>query len=1450
LRPAFLRGPERPDLLREESLAQILTATARRSPQQPALIWGERVVTYGELDALSDTVGAALARRGAAPGRVVGLVLPRGADLLIAQAGITKSGAAWLPFDAEAPLERVAFCLQSAKAIGLVTCREWVPRLRDISVPAWAVEDLLAEESNLSRTALAPSLSSPVGGEGRGEKAINFPAQVPSPQTSPRSGGVREPNPPLCPAAQPSDPAYVIYTSGSTGEPKGIVISHRGICHLLRAENELLGVRAGDRVYQGFSVAFDMSFEEIWISYLVGATLWIAPPLLVGDPDLLAQALARERITVLHAVPTLMGLLDDPLPTLRLINLGGEACPAALAQRLARPGRRVFNTYGPTETSVTASLAELKAGEPVTIGWPLPNYGLLVVDEQRRPLPAGEVGELCIRGPGLALGYLARPDLTAEKFIALPPNLEFNANSKVAAAIPVGGTGDPPVPSGDPPLGKGSAPGFFRSAAPIASVRSIPSGPDESADGTAPIAFGTLPPNLELSAPSRSQTGAPAERMYLTGDLARIEPGGPVHCLGRADSQVKIRGFRVELDEISAILSVQPGVAAAAVTLRKQAGLDQLVGFVVPSASGKSNPAQWRQALAARLPSYMVPARFEIIAALPRLISGKINQAALQAWPLQSVEAIEGEKSEPRNEDETALFAALTKLFPGRALRPGLDFFDDLGGHSLLAARLVSILRGDARYAGLGVQAIYRERRLEDIAGAMKRQRAQIPRSAAPKRAATPLRRLAFCALAQALVIPFFILLHIADWLAPFFVYQYFTGDPGDSILLAVLYSLGVFVLARFANFAVAIAGKRIAAGQLPAGRHPLWGAVYFRWWLASKFCELPDVFLLAGTPWMPLYLRALGARIGRDVMIDMITLAAPELLTVGDGASLGTFVNIENARVEGGELIIGPVWLGRDSVVDSYSVLEEHTELGDRARLCGQSALAAGRKIPADEIWDGAPAQRSNQIAEALPPRPRVSRVRRGVLAALFAATAIGVSVLFFLPTFPAFILIDWLDANTLNVFDSGVSAPVAFGFFFLLAIPASALFLGVTMLLTGGLRWLLPRQTAGRSPIDSFGYWRKRAMSMVLDCSLHEMHGVYASVFAPLWLRVLGVEVGRHAEISTAEGMVPELLSLGDDSFVADGAMLGDEELRGGWMILKPTRIGSRSFIGNGAYVPDGAVVPDDVLIGVQTRTPRNQQLASGQTWMGSPPLLYPARETLAGFPESLTFRPSPLRRLGRGLVEGLRIVLPLALIIATGYLIIVLIMPLAETNGWGFEVANALALAGCVYGVAAFLFVVALKWILVGRYRPRAAPMWTPFVWLSEAVTNLYESLAVPNFLDLLRGTPMLPWALRLLGARIGQGVYLNTTDLTEFDCVHIGDEAELNAWSGPQTHLFEDRVMKIGLVKIGRRVTVGVRSTILYDTHVGDDVRLGPLTLVAKGERLPAGTRWEGSPATAA
>ena len=379
LHPDILLGPTRPDLIRPEVLADLLEATATRIPDHLALIFGERQLTYRELDAKASQAASNLIEAGVRPGQIVGLWLPRGIDLLVMQAAIAKTGAAWLPFDADTPVERIAVCLDDANAPGIVSCVGFAPRLADCGRAVWTAE------------------------------ALSAPGTMPLH----RRQGVK-----------PSDPAYVIYTSGSTGKPKGIEISQGSICHFLRSENALLGITDSDRVYQGFSVAFDMSFEEIWISYLAGATLWIAPKEVASDPEALPRALEENRITVLHAVPTLLALFTQDVTSLRLINLGGEMCPQSLVARWARPGRQVFNTYGPTEATVSASLAELHPGEPVTIGRPLPNYGLLVISTDVEGgltlLPRGDVGELCITGPGVAAGYLGRPDLSAEKFLPNP----------------------------------------------------------------------------------------------------------------------------------------------------------------------------------------------------------------------------------------------------------------------------------------------------------------------------------------------------------------------------------------------------------------------------------------------------------------------------------------------------------------------------------------------------------------------------------------------------------------------------------------------------------------------------------------------------------------------------------------------------------------------------------------------------------------------------------------------------------------------------------------------------------------------------------------------------------------------------------------------------------------------------------------------------------------------
>lgn len=1329
----ILYGPPRPDLLREEVLADLLEATARRCPQQIALIDGERRISYAELDAQASLAAARLVAAGVKPGDIVGLWLPRGAPLLLMQAAIAKAGAAWLPVDEDTPVERLQVCLDDANGAGVVSCAQFAPRLLDAGVerPVWTAESLLAPA--------APGEHLPARG-----------------------------------AVLPEDPAYVIYTSGSTGKPKGILISQRSICHFLRSENAVLEVAQADTVYQGFSVAFDMSFEEIWIAYLVGATLWLGPKEISGDPEALPRALAANRVTVLHAVPTLLALFGEDVPSLRLINLGGEMCPESLVERWSRPGRAMFNTYGPTEATVSCSLARLRPGEPVTIGTPLPNYGLLVLQVaeagENRPLtllPRGETGELCIIGPGLAEGYLGRPDLTVEKFL-----------------------------------------------------------------------------------PNPWATSEDDARLYRTGDLARIDADGQVLCLGRADDQVKIRGFRVELGEIEAVLAQQAGVGTVAVLLRKDDGIDQLVAYIVGSDDAPEDALAaktLRAALNLHLPPYMVPGRFELLPLMPRLTSGKIDRKALKAMPLSAPPPGEaGESDVPETPAEAALFAALAKLFPGQAILRRLDFFSDLGGHSFLAARLASTLRADPAYAHMTVRDIYHNREIGKIAAVL----GEAPALATPEAEWTPPStwKRWICGAAQAAAVPGLVTLRMAQWMAPFFTYHFFTGDAGDTVPRAIAASIGVFLLATLAEFAIAIAGKWLIAGRLKPGSYPLWGVTYYRWWLADRLVESAPAYLLSGSSLNSWWLRALGAKVGKEVVIGSMTLRAPDLLAIGDNVSVGNAVNFENARVERGRLLLGQIRIGDDCCISSYAILEGNTSMGAFGHLEGQSALADGATVPAGRVYTGSPARDIGPYDRASqPPRPAVSRLRLTGETVFFCFGMVLIAVLFFMPVFPSFVLIDWFDEREMMPWLQGRDVTTQLARYFLLAFPASAVLIVLTALLSAAIRWgALPRLKPGISPVHSNIYCAKWLVSHIQESSLNVLHGIYATVFAPYWYRLLGAKVGKGAEISTALGVVPDMLTLGDDTFIADAVMLGDEQIDGGWMTMRPTVVSHRSFVGNGSYIPDGTVLPEHVLIGVHTHAPRNEQMHSGDTWLGSPPMHLPAREQVSGFAEHLTFKPSMLRRLGRSLIEAFRIVAPHAVVIAVGYTLVLDVMPIAGAGRWG-EVVGDLAIAGIAYGIGNFLVVVLFKWLLLGRYRKHAAPMWTPFVWVSEGVTNLYEGIAVPNFMRYLRGTPWLPLAFRLFGCKIGRGVYMDTTDITEFDCVHIGDYSELNALTCPQTHLFEDRVMKIDHVDIGQRVYMGPRSSVLYSAKVGDNARLGPLTLVMKGEHIPAGSNWAGCPA---
>ncbi|AEV85018.1 thioester reductase [Actinoplanes sp. SE50] len=334
-----------------------------------ALRQGDRTLSYDEVHALAGGLAARLHRLGVGPDTVVGLLLPRGTDLVVAMLAVLRAGGAFLPLDPAYPAERIRYMLDDAAPAVVLTD------------PAYA--------------ALAP-----------GAEIVDHEAYRTLPAAPP-------------PALNGENLAYVIYTSGSTGRPKGVGVPHRALLNLRHAQNRHLDVRPGDRVLQFASPSFDASVWELAMALTNGAALVLPPP--GTDPgDLRAQAGVVTHMTV---PPSLLDRLrPDDFPHLRVLVTAGEAVTAEQVARWA-PHTRVVNGYGPTETAVCAAAAELGTSAPAgppPIGQPFANARVYVLDHDQRPLPAGVRGELVVGGAGVSRGYLGRPALTAERFVPDP----------------------------------------------------------------------------------------------------------------------------------------------------------------------------------------------------------------------------------------------------------------------------------------------------------------------------------------------------------------------------------------------------------------------------------------------------------------------------------------------------------------------------------------------------------------------------------------------------------------------------------------------------------------------------------------------------------------------------------------------------------------------------------------------------------------------------------------------------------------------------------------------------------------------------------------------------------------------------------------------------------------------------------------------------------------------
>jgi non-ribosomal peptide synthetase-like protein len=543
---------------------------------------------------------------------------------------------------------------------------------------------------------------------------------------------------------------------------------------------------------------------------------------------------------------------------------------------------------------------------------------------------------------------------------------------------------------------------------------------------------------------------------------------------------------------------------------------------------------------------------------------------------------------------------------------------------------------------------------------------------------------------------------------------------------------------------------------------------------------------------------------------------------------------------VEDGLLKLRRITIGDHAYIGSSAMISGDTVIEDWGELQDLSHLQPGKTIKEGEVWQGSPAQLKEKENIADLPQPlHVSTYTRRKYKTIFILFILIFPFIILLPLLPTIITINKLD-NAADDYD----------FTYMIGAPALALlyillFAAETIIIT---RIMQRKVKPGTFPIYSMFYVKKWFADQLLSLNLIVLHPIYATVFVSRFFRALGAKIGKDTEISTASSVTHPLLEIGDGAFVADAVTLGEADVRAQQLILSKTTIDSFSFVGNSALIPQGYHLKGNMLIGVLSTPPDEQQMTDNKAhdWFGSPAIPLPRRQESNPFPPELTIHPKRRRKIARGTVEFIRIILPESAIICFSILFIAYGHDLVVDEPL-WKIILYFPFYYLFYmGIPAFLLTVILKWAFIGKYKAQQKPMWTWKVWRSEAITSTYEALSIPFLLEYMQGTPWLPLFMRLLGVKTGKRVWMNTTDITEFDMVTICDDAALNADCGPQTHLFEDRVMKVGAVKIGARSSIGAGTIILYDSEIGDDTKIEALSLVMKGERLAPGTDWTGSP----
>lgn len=678
----------------DKCIHQLFEMAVERSPDSVAVVFEGEQLTYRELNARANQLAHHLRSLGVGPEVLVGICVERSFEMIIGLLGVLKAGGAYVPIDPAYPSERIAYMLDDSRLPVLLTQQKLVA-----SLPEYQAR-VVCLDADWSEISVMPEL------------------------------------PPISDVTS-ENLAYVIYTSGSTGKPKGVLIAHQGLCNLAQVQIKLFDVQPNSSVLQFISFSFDASIGEIVTAICAGATLCLGTreELQPGQP--LLRLLQEQGITHLTLVPSALAALPiQELPALQTIIVGGEPCPPSLVAQWAK-GRRFFNAYGPTETTVCATVAQCFEGTgALSIGRPIDNTQIYILDRYLQPVPISIPGELHIASVGLARGYLNRPDLTDEKFIPNPfcnePDSRLYKTGDLARYLPDGnieflGRIDNQV----------KIRGFRIELGEIEAV--LAQHPDvlkavvicrEDTPGNKRLVAYAVSNLIPERVPYHSECQLELDGNAIKLHTENISPGGValvgvptisegqcvrLHLLLPGESEPRWLSGTVAWSH-----PPQVGVSFN-LTFSEQAKVDQSVAYQLDTQDlwktlQRTLSGSLRDYLKQKLPDYMIPSAFVLMKALPLTPNGKINHCALPA-----LESFDKEREDnfvaPRTPTQAKLAAIWAEVLGLKTVGINDNFFE-LGGHSLQAVSLVSKLSVEMNLT-VSVKLIFSHPTIAELAEAL-----------------------------------------------------------------------------------------------------------------------------------------------------------------------------------------------------------------------------------------------------------------------------------------------------------------------------------------------------------------------------------------------------------------------------------------------------------------------------------------------------------------------------------------------------------------------------------------------------------------------------------------------------------------------------------------------------------------------------------------------------------